>query len=196
MRLHCLFLAAVLPALAVSPGLTIEQRLQFARESIDAHATMRHFEPPARSSSTKWHVVRMEGCQVELQQTAHRESPDSVFTSEGVFGSKVDKVVRWTFDLGELAPEYVTADTSAGLPHIRIFANGDLFHLHTDSVSRTLRSDGSAVRTETWSTPGNERNLFMYFDSPGVDNKSLVRELALDLRSAVDQCVRGTAAGN
>src|SRR5207248_9627066 len=77
MRAHYLLVAAALPALAVSTGPTIEQRLQSAREAIDAHATMRHFEPPTRSRGTKWHVDRIDGCHMELRQTAHRQSPDS-----------------------------------------------------------------------------------------------------------------------
>src|SRR5205823_3609832 len=188
MRVHYLLIAAALPALAVSTGPTIEQRLQSAREAIDAHATMRHFEPPTRSSGTKWHVDRIDGCHIELRQTAHRESPDSAFSREGAFGITEDKVVTWTFDLAALEPEYVTADTSTGLPHIQIFADGDVFHLNTNSVWRRLREDGSIAESRTWSAPGNTRNLWMYFDSPAADNKSLVRTLAEDLRSAIDQC--------
>jgi hypothetical protein len=188
MRVHCLLLSAVLPAFAASTGPTVEQRLEWARGSIDAHATMQHFEPPASSSGTKWHVARIEGCQVEFEQTAHRESPDSVLTREGVFDSVEDKVVRWAFDLGEFDPASVAADTSAGLPHLRIFAEGDVFHLKTESVSRIVGKDGSTVRTETWSTAGNARNLWIYFDSPGADNNTLVKRVAADLRDAVRQC--------
>src|SRR2546423_1361106 len=128
MRVHCLLLAAALPAFAVSTGPTVEQRLEWARATIDAHATMKHFQPPPSASGTKWHVVRVEGCQVEFEQTAHRESPDSVFTSEGVFDSAEDKVVIWSFDLGALDPESVNADTSIGFPHVKVFAEGDVFH--------------------------------------------------------------------
>jgi hypothetical protein len=196
MRVYCLLFAAVLPAVAASTAPTLEQRLQWARENIDAHANMRHFEPPARSSGTKWHVVRMEGCHIELQQSAHREAPDSIFAHEGAFGSSEDKVVTWTFDLAALEPEYVTADTSTGLPHIRIFAEGDVFQLNTESVSRTLRQDGSVASTRMWSAPGNARNLWMYFDSPSADNKSVVKTLAEDLRGAIDQCAPKPPKGN
>ncbi|SRR6266699_1862081 len=157
MRVHCFLLIAGAAALH-------GQDLKWARENIDAHATMRHFEPPARSSGTRWQVGRIEGCSIELKQISHREAPDSV----------EDKTVTWAFDMGSLKSRYVMADTSTGLPHIKIFAEGDVFHLKTE--------------TATWSTSGNARNLWMYFDSPDVDNKVLVRRLEGELRRAIEHC--------
>src|SRR5579863_1579763 len=100
MRVNPLLPVAVLSLAAVLNGQTVEQRLKWARETIDAYAVTHHFEPPARSSGTRWQVARIDGCNVELKETAHRESPDTVFTPEGVFGFSEDKVVTWTFDLG------------------------------------------------------------------------------------------------
>jgi hypothetical protein len=188
MRVRRFLLCIVVPGLAAAGAPSVAEKLQWARETIDAHASMRHFEPPARSSGTSWHVVRLDGCHVELQQTAHRESPDSMFTHEGSFGLSEDKVVTWNFDLGALQPRQVMSDTSTGLPHIKIFAESDVFHLKTESVSRTVRGDGSTAHTETWSAPRNERNLWMYFDSPTADNKMLVKTLAADLRDAISHC--------
>jgi hypothetical protein len=183
------FLPIALASLAAAlNGQTIDGTLKWARENIDAHAMMSHFEPPDRSSGTRWQLTRIEGCSVELKQTSHREAPDSVVTADGVFGLSADKTVTWAFDLGALQPRDVMADTSTGLAHIKIFAEGDVFHLKTDSVSRTLMKDGSTAQTSTWSAPANARNLWMYFDSPGADNKLLVRKLEVDLRSAIHQC--------
>jgi hypothetical protein len=166
----------------------VEQKLKWARETIDAHAVTRQFEPPSKSSGTKWQVTKIDGCTVELKETAHREAPDSVFTHEGVFDLAEEKVVIWSFDLGNLRPEFVMADTSIGAPHLKIFALGDAFHQNTEAVMRTLRKDGTTATTSKWSTPGSTRNLWIYFDSPTIDNKPLVQRLELDLRDAIHDC--------
>jgi hypothetical protein len=188
MRVNPLLPMAVLSFAAVLNAQSVEERLKWARETIDTHAVTHHFEPPSRSSGTKWQVTKIDGCTMELKQTDHRESPDTVFNSGSVYGFSEDKIVTWTFDLGNLSPRFVTADTSVGFPHIKVFAEGDAFHLKTESVSRIVREDGTTANTRTWSTAGNARNLWMYFDSPAVDNKPLVRRLELDLRDAVRIC--------
>ncbi len=189
MRLRILLPLALLQV-AVSHAQTVEEKLQWARQTIDENAVTHHFEPPGMSSETKWEVTRIEGCEVELKETQHRETPNTVYTRDGVFGSSDDKVVTWSFDLASLLPGFITADTSAGLPQIRIFADGDAFHLKTDFVSRTVGKNGTVTGTRQWSTPGNARNLWIYFDSPTADNKLLVRRLERDLRSAVSDCTR------
>jgi hypothetical protein len=188
MRVNPVLPVAVLSFAAVLNAQSVEERLKWARETIDTHAVTHHFEPPSRSSGTKWQVTKIDGCTMELKQTDHRESPDTVFNGGSVYGFSEDKIVTWTFDLSGLAPEFITADTSTGLPQVRIFAEGDAFHLQTESVSRFLRKDGTTASTSTWSTPGSARNLWMYFDSPTIDNKPLVRRLELDLQDAVKIC--------
>jgi hypothetical protein len=188
MRIQYFLPLAVVSLAAVLNAQDVDERLKWARETIDANAVTRHFEPPARSSGTKWRVMRIDGCTVELKETNHREVPESVFTSDGVFGLSQDKVVTWTFNLASLKPDFIMADTSVGVPHVKIFAEGDAFHLQTEGVSRTVRKDGSVVSTTNWDTPGNTRNLWMYFDSPTADNKLVVRRLETDLRDAVNQC--------
>ncbi len=168
---------------------SVDQTLHWARESINAHAVTHHLEPPAKISGTKWEFAGIEGCTVELKETAHREAPDSVANPEGVFGLSEDKIVTWTFDLGALLPQFIIADTSVGAPHIKIFAEGDAFHLKTDTTSRLLKKDGTIQSSTNWSNASNARNLMMYFDSPSTDNKVLVRRLESDLRDAVAQCV-------
>lgn len=170
-------------------GQTVEQSLKWARENIDTHAVIRHVEPPSRLSGVRWRVNKIDGCQVELQETDHRESADSVVRHEGVFSLNEDKVVTWSFDLGALQPQFVMADTSAGFPHIKIFAEGDAFHTKTETTSRAVRKDGSLESTDTWSVNGNARNLMIYFDSPSIDNKVLVHRLEAELRDAVYQCM-------
>lgn len=166
---------------------TIEQRLQWARDAIDAHAMTHHFEPPARSSGTKWQVTRIEGCSMELKESAHREAPDSIPSGENVFGLSEDKVVTWTFNLAHLLPQFIVAGTDGG-PHVEIFSQGDTFHFTTEGFSRTLKKDGITVSTSNWSSPGNAANLRIYFDSPAADNDSLVRRLENDLRDAASRC--------
>jgi hypothetical protein len=168
---------------------TAEQSLRWTRENIDAHAVTHHLEPPARVSGVKWQVNKIKGCTVELLETDHRESSDSVVKRDGVYSLNEDKTITWTFDLGSLLPQFVMADTSAGLPHIKIFAEGDAFHTKTETVSRAVRSDGSVESTSTWSAAANARNLMMYFDSPEIDNKALVHRLESDLRDAVYGCM-------
>jgi hypothetical protein len=164
-------------------------QLQWLHTAIDDHAATHHFEPPAQISQTKWEVAKIDGCTVELKQTSHRESPDTVYEKDGIFGLSEDKVVTWTFDLGDLRPDYITAGTATGEPHLKIFAAGDVFHLKTDVVSRNTNKDGSVASTRNWSTTGNARNLWMYFDSPDADNNMAVKKLAAGLRSAVSACV-------
>jgi hypothetical protein len=166
---------------------SVEQKLQWARETIDAYAVTHHFEAPAKSSGTKWQVSRIEGCTVELKESVHRESPDSVVTGEGVFGLSEDKVVTWTFDLSNLLPPFIAASKVGG-PHLEIFSQGDAFHFNTEGVSRTLRKDGTVVDTSNWSAPGAAQNFWIYFDSPSGDNNLLVKRLEHDLRDAVNQC--------
>lgn len=162
--------------------------VKWAQEAIDSHATMRYLDPPSRLSETKWQVVKIEGCQVELRQSWHRESPETVFRTEGIFGRSEDKTIHWSFDLRELQVPEIMADTSTGLAHIKIFTRGDIFHLKTDFVSRAVRPDGTVVETTNWSSPGNARNLWMYFNSPDADNKSVVRRVAAELQGAIRQC--------
>ena len=167
---------------------TVEDRLKSARENIDAHAIIRTFDPPAQSTETKWHVTRVDGCNIEMTQTWHREAHDGVVTGDGVFDVAEDKVVTWTFDLTSLRPLDVIADTSEGLPHLLLFASGDAFHLKTDFTSKILRKDGTVARANTWSAPGSDRNLWMFFDSPDADNKAMVKALEVDLHDAIRQC--------
>src|SRR5215469_3299951 len=107
---------------------TAEQTLTWARENIDANAVTHQDEPPSRLSGVKWRVNKIDGCKVELQETDHRESADSVVKPSGVFSLNEDKTITWSFDLGSLLPQFVMADSSAGTPHIKIFAEGDAFH--------------------------------------------------------------------
>jgi hypothetical protein len=188
MRIRPFLSITVLSAAALANGQTVEHRLQWARATIDANAVTRHMEPPAQSGETKWQVTKIDGCRVELKETVHRENPDSIITGSEVLGSAEDKVVTWNFDLATLSPRLIMADTSVEVPQIKIFAEGDVFHLKTRFVSKTLRRDGSVADTRMWSAPGNTRNLWMNFDSPNVDNKAVVRRLELDLRGAVREC--------
>ena len=189
MRLNPLIPMAVVLLAGSMKAQNAEQTLKWARENIAQHAVTHRLEPPSRMSGTRWEVTGIEGCTVSLKETAHREAPDSVANREGVFGFSEDKVVTWTFDLGALLPQFIMADTSAGAPHLNIFAEGDAFHLKTESTSRLLRKDGTTESSTNWSTAGNERNLIMYFDSPTTDNKVLVRRLETDLREAVALCL-------
>jgi len=188
MRVPSFVFIAVLSVAHLAHGQTVEGRLQWAREAIDANAVTRHSEPPAQVGGTKWQVTKIDGCQVELTETIHRDLPDSIVSRGEVFGSAEDKIVTWNFDLAMLLPQYILADTSVAVPQIKIFAEGDVFHLTTAFVSKTLRKDGSVADTRTWSTPGNTRNLWMNFDSASVDNKAVVRRLEADLRGAVLEC--------
>jgi hypothetical protein len=191
MRIHYFLPMAVFSFVAVlnaRKGVeSVEQKLQWARETIDTHAVTHHFEPPSRSSDTKWQVSKIEGCAVELKETSHRESPDSVYTPEAVFGTSEDRVVTWTFNLANLMPGFIEANLAGG-PHVMISGEADMFHFKTDVVSRTIKKDGSTVSTSTWSSPGTAQNFWIYFDSPAADNNMLVRRLELDLRAAVNQC--------
>jgi hypothetical protein len=197
MRVHTILPIAVLTLAAVLNAKktveSIEQRLQWARETIDAHAMTHHFEPPARSSGTKWQVTRIEGCTMELKESAHREAPDSILTGENVFGLSEDKVVTWTFNLAHLLPQFIVAETD-GVPHLTISSQGDAFHFTTEEVSRTLSKDGTTVSTRNWSAPGNAPNLWIYFDSPDADNSSLVKRLEHDLRDAASRCASEASA--
>jgi len=197
MRVHPFLPIAVFSFVAVVNAKksveSIEQRLQWARETIDAHAMTHHFEPPARSSGTKWQVTRIEGCTVELKESAHREEPDSIPTGQNIFGLSEDKVVTWTFDLAHLLPQFIVAGTAGG-PHLAISSQGDTFHFNTEAVSRTLRKDGTTVSTSNWSAPGNAQNLWIYFDSPAADNNSLVKRLEHDLRDAASRCATEASA--
>jgi hypothetical protein len=165
----------------------IEQKLKWARETIDSFAVTHHFEAPAKSSGSKWQVTRIEGCTVELKESAHRESPDSVVTDQGIFGLSEDRTVMWSFNLANLIPRFIAASDVGG-PHIEIVSEGDAFHFNTEVESRTVGKDGTTVNATNWSAPGTARNFRIYFDSPAADNNSLVRRLEHDLRDAADRC--------
>jgi len=190
MRLNLLIPMAVVVFAGSMKAQSVEQTLKWARENIGEHAVTHRLEPPSRMSGTKWEVARIQGCTVELKETAHREEPESVAKTEGVFGFSEDKVVTWIFDLGTLQPQFIMADTSVGAPHLKIFAEGDAFHLKTETSSKVLNKDGSTESATNWSNFSNARNLTMYFDSPSVDNKVLVRRLETDLRDAVALCTQ------
>jgi hypothetical protein len=191
MRVHRFLPMAVLCFAAVLDAKkaveSVEQKLQWAREAIDTHAVTHHFEPPARSSGTKWQVTRIDGCTMELKESLHREEPDSVITGDDVFGISEDKVVTWSFDLAKLLPQFITAGTSGG-PHLEIISQGDTFHFNTESVVRTVKKDGTVINTSNWSAPGTAQNFWMYFDSPATDNNLLLKKLEHDLRGAALQC--------
>jgi hypothetical protein len=191
MRIHYVLPMTVFSLVAVLNAKktveTVEQKLQWARETIDTHAVTHHFELPARSSDTKWQVTKIEGCNVELKETTHRESLDSIINADGIFGLSEDRVVTWAFDLANVLPRSIVADENGG-PHLIISGQNDTFHFKTDVVSRTLRKDGTTLKTSTWSSPGTAQNFWMYFDSPGADNSMLVKDLVLDLRDAAYQC--------
>jgi len=187
MRINRFLPLAVLSFAAVLDAQSVQQKLKWVRETIDAHAVTHHFEPPANSSETKWQVTNIEGCTVELKETSHRESPNSIIAGNEVFGSSEDRVSTWTFDLANLLPQFIMADSIGGA-HVGIFAQGDTFHIKTEVVSRTLKKDGTTAGTSTWSSPGSAPNLWIYFDSPTADNDRLVRRVGFDLQSAVLQC--------
>ncbi len=187
MRVHYFLPLAVLSFAAVLSAQNLEPSLKRVRETIDAHAVTHHFEPPAKSSETKWQVTNIQGCTVELKETSHRESPNSEVFRDGVLSLSEDRVSTWTFDLAKLLPQFIMADSFGGA-HVGIFAQGDTFHFKTDVVSRTLRKDGTTAGTSTWSTPGTTSNLWIYFDSPTADNDQMAKQVGLDLQSAVLQC--------
>jgi hypothetical protein len=168
--------------------LTLAQRLDLMKTTIDAYATTRHDSPPARSIETKWKVSRIDGCMLELKQSIHREEPDSILMSGAVLGISEDRVLTWTFDLADLRPESVMADTLGG-PHVSIFAQGDAFHFKTDVVSRSVRRDGTIAHTNVWSSPGTASNLWIYFDAPDGDNNQLIKRVKADLQNTVSRCV-------
>jgi hypothetical protein len=187
MRVHYFLPLAVLSFAAVLSAQNPEPSLKRVRETIDAHAVTHHFEPPAKSSETKWQVTNIQGCTVELKETSHRESPNSEVFRDDVLSLSEDRVSTWTFDLAKLLPQFIMADSFGGA-HVGIFAQGDTFHFKTDVVSRTLRKDGTTAGTSTWSTPGTTSNLWIYFDSPTADNDQMAKQVGLDLQSAVLQC--------
>jgi hypothetical protein len=187
MRPNYLLPVTMLSFAALMNAQTVEQRLKWAQESIDGHAVTHHFEPPARSSETRWEVEHVDGCTLQLKETDHREAADSVVTKEGVYGLSEDKVVTWTFDLTNLQPQFVIAGTLGG-PHLRIFSVGDVFHSKSDTVRRVVKKDGTPVSTDNWSAAGTAENLWIYFDAPGADNIALVKRLEINLRHAVQQC--------
>ncbi len=179
---------AVLAFAAVSNAQSVDQKLKWVRETIDAHAVTSHFAPPATSTGTKWQVTRIEGCTMELKETSHRELPDSIVTRTGLFGLSEDRVSTWTFDLANLRPQLIIADSIGG-PRVGMFGESDAFHFKTDVVSRTMRNDGTTVSTNTWSAPGSVASLWIYFDSPDADNNRLIKRVESDLQSATVQCV-------
>jgi hypothetical protein len=193
MRVDYFLPLAVFSFGAVLNAQNVELTLKRVRETIDAHAVTHHFEPPAKSSGTRWQVTNIQGCTVELKETSHRESPNSEVYGNDLLSLSEDRVSTWTFDLAKLLPQFIMADSFGGA-HVGIFAQGDTFHFKTDVVSRTLRKDGSTAGTSTWSTPGSASNLWIYFDSPTADNDQMARQVGLDLQSAVLQCAGPAAA--
>jgi hypothetical protein len=187
MRVNYFLPLAVLSFAAVLNAQSVQLKLKSVRDAIDTHAVTHRLEPPSSSTETKWQVANIEGCTVELKETSHRDSPNSVVTKDGVFGISEDRVSTWTFDLANLLPQFIMADSIGG-PHVGIFGQGDTFHFKTEVVSRTLRQDGTTVGTTTWSSPGSAGNLWIYFDSPTTDNGQLVKRVEFDLQSAVMQC--------
>jgi hypothetical protein len=167
---------------------TLEDRLKSVRENIDTHAITRTDDPPAGSTETKWHVSKADGCTLELVQSWHHAATDGAVNSAGVFDLAEDKIVTWSFDLNALRPLDVVADSSAGIPHLLIYASGDVFHLKTDFTTKMLRKDGTVFHTSTWSAPANDRTLWMFFNSPDVDNKATVQSVETGLRDAVRHC--------
>ncbi len=161
----------------------------FLRDAINTKAVTTYFDPPARHSDTKWELVKLEACQVELKETWHRESPNSVFLAREMLSRVEDRTTTYTFDLRLLRRDEIMADTSTGLAQIKIFADADLFHVKTDTVSTALRADGSVADSTAWTMPGHTRNLWIYFDSPEADNKALVRRVAAELQAAADKCL-------
>ena len=145
---------------------TVEERLKWARANIDAHASMRFSgsfsDAAAGLNETTWHVTRIEGCLIELKQTWLREPREG-------------RTVEYSLDLSTLHPEDVMHDISTGLPHVKIFAQSDVFRLSTRS-------------TAGWSGESTARNLWMYFDSPSADNAAVVKKVAKALRGAISQC--------
>lgn len=166
----------------------IAQMLRSTKDTIDAYAVTRHDAPPSRSTETRWKVSRIEGCTIELKQSIHREEPDSILSNGAVLGLSEDRTLTWTFDLANLRPQFVIADTVGGA-HIGIFAQADAFHLRTEVVSRNVRRDGTIARTNSWSSPGSASNLWIYFDAPDADNNQLIKRVEAGLQTAVAQCV-------
>ena len=184
---------AIVLCAAVLHGETIEQqnialRLTWMKATIDAFAVTRHDSPPSRSTETRWKVSRIDGCTVELTQSIHREEPDSVLSNGAVLGLSEDRTLTWSFDLANLRPQFVIADTVGGA-HVSILAQADAFHLKTDVVSRNVRRDGTVAHTSTWSSPGTASNLWIYFDAPDGDNGHLIKRVESDLQGAVARCV-------
>ena len=189
---YALSIAAVLCAVALhgesNERLSIMQRLNSTKETIDAFAVTHHDSPPGRSSETRWKVSRIEGCTLELRQTIHREEPDSVLVNGDVLGLSEDRILTWNFDLADFRPQFVMADTIGGA-HLSIFAQGDAFHFKTDVISRNVRRDGTIARTSTWSSPGTASNLWIYFNAPDGDNNQVIKRVQSDLQGAVVQCI-------
>jgi hypothetical protein len=179
---------AAISTTAMLHGQSVEQRLKWTKDTIDAYAVTRHISPPARSTETRWRVSRVQGCAVELRQSIHREEPDSIVSNGALLGLSEERTLTWTFDLANLHPQFVIADTVGGA-HIGIFAQADAFHLKTDVVSRNVRRDGTIAVTNNWSSPGTASNLWIYFDSSDGDNNQLIKRVESDLQSAVAQCV-------
>lgn len=163
---------------------------EFLQDAINTKAVSSYFEPPARRSETKWELVKLDACQMELKEIWHRESPNSVFIGREMLSRVEDKTTTYSFDLRQLRRDEIAADTSTGAAHVKIFAEGDLFHVKTDTVSTALRADGSIVENTAWSQPGHTRNLWIYFDSPEADNKAVARRVAVELQAAAEQCTQ------
>lgn len=182
------FLCAVVLHGESNERLNITQKLNSTKDTIDAFAVTHHDSPPSRSTETRWKVSRIEGCTLELRQTIHREEPDSLLVNGDVLGLSEDRILTWSFDLANLRPQFVMADTLGG-PHVSILAQGDAFHFKTDVITRNVRRDGTIARTSTWSSPGTASNLSIYFDAPDAENNQLIKRVQSELQGAVSQCV-------
>ena len=189
MRINYLLPVAALSLAALSNAQSIDQKLKFVRETIDAHAETHQFEPPAKSSGTKWQVTRIEGCTIELKQTSpSRSRPTRWLSARRLFGISEDRIATWTFDLGNLRPQLHHGRFHRRRARRHFRRSGHL-PLKTDVTQRTLRKDGTVAGTSTWSAPGTAPNLWIYFDSASGDNNQLVKQVESDLQSAVMQCM-------
>ena len=152
MRINYFLPVAVLSFAAVLNAQSIDQKLKWVRETIDAHAETHQFEPPAKSSGTKWQVARIEGCTIELKQT----SPSRVARLGGFGRQSVRHLRRQSRHL-DFRPRQPAAAAHHGRFHRRrarghFRASGHLSHQDRRDA-RTLRKDGTVAGTSTWSAP-------------------------------------------
>jgi hypothetical protein len=188
MRVHLLAPIAVCLIGGMLFGQTIEQRLAWARSAIDAHAETRFVDPSGVTTQTHWQVERIEGCSVTLKQTWQKQVWQQVRQPQAHTGDSQpvsEKVTTYAFDLRDLKPAYVGADSSTGYPQVTIFALGDVFHL---TSSFTQAAQGESGESKSWSVSSNTRNIWIYFDSASADNLALVKRVRDDLQAAIRHC--------